>query len=213
MDEVTFDESTETVSSQVTLPILEPGSEMALGALTVGLDVRRLPDWQTAPLAQLFERLAAPVFAAPSLVKTLRQQNLLTAEMDPLEIRRLDRMWVKEAEQGGGELSAEILARPLSEMLKKHKVVSGRLIAEIIVADRIGLNAGVSDITSDYWQGDEPKYLNTIGHGNPGVFMEDISYDKSSRSVSAQASKSVRDPDTGEVIGMITITLRVDGLY
>jgi hypothetical protein len=46
------------------------------------------------------------------------------------------------------------------------------MITEMFVMDAKGLNVGQSDVTSDYWQGDEAKWQKTYGAG-PGVVFVD----------------------------------------
>ena len=58
----------------------------------------------------------------------------------------------------------DILRNSLSGFLKAKKKESEGLFTEIFVMDNKGMNVGQSDITSDYWQGDEAKWIKTYAN-------------------------------------------------
>ena len=80
------------------------------------------------------------------------------------------------------------MANPLSNYLKQVKRDNGDLFAEIYVMDNKGLNVGQSDVTPDYWQGDEGKWRKT------------------------RVTVTIVDPATNRVIGAVTIGVNVDEL-
>ncbi|WLR94074.1 hypothetical protein [Shinella zoogloeoides] len=76
--------------------------------------------------------------------------------------------------------------------------------------DNRGLNVGQSDVTSDYWQGDEAKWQIAFGAGT--LHVEEAARDESTQLMQSQASLPIRDPQTGAVIGAITVGLNLDAL-
>ena len=80
-------------------------------------------------------------------------------------------------------------------------------ITEIILMDSRGMNVAVSDITSDFWQGDEAKYQETYLVGADAVHVGEVELDESSQTYQAQVSFVVTDPQTGESIGAVTVGL------
>jgi hypothetical protein len=78
--------------------------------------------------------------------------------------------------------------------------------------DDKGLNVGQSDVTSDYWQGDEPKWQKTFKVGPDTVFVDKVEKDESSEQLQIQVSVSIKDPETGKVIGAVTLGINVDQL-
>ena len=86
------------------------------------------------------------------------------------------------------------------------------MISELFVMDAKGLNAGLSDVTSDYMQGDEAKWQKTYQVGPDAVFIDDVEFDESSKAFQSQVSATVVDPATGKAIGAITIGVNVEKL-
>ena len=79
--------------------------------------------------------------------------------------------------------------------------------------DGRGLNVAASDATSDYWQGDEEKFTETYGKGAGGILVGDIEYDESTQTYQGQVSLAIADPETGAVIGAVTVGLNAEKLF
>lgn len=86
------------------------------------------------------------------------------------------------------------------------------LITEVFIMDNRGLNVGQSDLTSDYWQGDEAKWQKTYQMGPDAVFVDEVELDESSQRFQTQVSFSITDLVSGEVIGAVTIGIDAEGL-
>ena len=76
--------------------------------------------------------------------------------------------------------------------------------------DEHGLNVASSGVTPDYWQVDEAEFQKAYGMGPDGVFVDEIEFDESTQSYQGQVSISLKDPDTGELIGAMTIGLNAE---
>ena len=96
--------------------------------------------------------------------------------------------------------------------LKKVEADSQGLITEIFVMDDKGLNVGQSDVTSDYWQGDEAKWQKTYQVGPDAIHISDVEQDESTQRFQSQLSLPVVDPDTKKPIGAVTIGIDVENL-
>ena len=77
--------------------------------------------------------------------------------------------------------------------------------------DAKGLNVGQSDVTSDYWQGDEAKFQKSFGAGAGAVFVDEAEKDESTQMLQSQASMTIVD-ETGAPIGAITVGINLDKL-
>ena len=86
------------------------------------------------------------------------------------------------------------------------------MITEIFVMDARGLNVAQSDVTSDYWQGDEAKWQDTFSKGPGAVHISEVEEDESTQTFQSQVSMSVTDPADGSVIGAITVGVNVEML-
>jgi hypothetical protein len=105
------------------------------------------------------------------------------------------------------------MGRELSAYLKEKVAASGGRITEVFVMDALGLNVAASNVTSDYWQGDEDKYAKTYNMGSGAVFVDEVEFDESSQTYQGQISISLTDPASGEVVGAMTIGLNAEAFF
>ncbi len=148
----------------------------------------------------------------PVTVDQLKAQNTKTKDMPEAEIIALDNQWREEVNASSQPLITEVLGTPLSAYLKQVKADSQGLFTEIFVMDARGMNVGQSDVTSDYWQGDEAKWQKTFLEGPQAIHVGDIDLDESTQQFQSQLSVSIVDPASGSVIGSITVGVNLDAL-
>lgn len=165
-----------------------------------------------AGLTKFLNQQIRPLLADPVLVAAIKAQNKNHASLDEAGIAELDKTWRAEAKAGGGALINGVLANPLSRLLKARQDASGGLIVEMFVMDAKGLNVGQSGITSDYMQGDEPKWQKSFGAGPNATFIDEVDFDESSDSFLSQVSTTIVDPADGKPIGAITVGVNVEKL-
>lgn len=150
--------------------------------------------------------------ADPLVIDSIKAQNKLHADVDQAGIDRMDKTWREESKAGSGPMIDRVLGNELSAYLKRIQEESNGLITEIFVMDDKGLNVGQSDVTSDYWQGDEDKWQKTYQQGADAVFVDAVELDESSQRYQTQVSVAIADPATGNVIGAVTIGIDAEGL-
>ncbi|MCB1835068.1 MAG: hypothetical protein KDH19_16775 [Geminicoccaceae bacterium] len=165
-----------------------------------------------AQIQRFVDARIRPWLQDPEVVAALHEQNAEHAGLDQAGIDRLDDTWRGEAELGGGPMISQVLSRPLSQLLTRQKNSNGTVVTEMFLMDNRGLNAGQSDVTSDYWQGDEAKWQKTFLVGPDAVFIDEIEFDESTEMFQTQVSVSIADPATGDAIGAVTIGLNVEEL-
>ena len=146
------------------------------------------------------------------LVELVKKQNAKNSGLSEAEIIALDKQWRAETEASTQPMIEGVLSNSLSSYLAKVKDESQGLYTEIFVMDSKGLNVGQSDVTSDYWQGDEAKWKKTFLEGAGAVHVGEIEMDESTQQFQAQVSVSVVDPASGVVIGAVTVGVNVDAL-
>lgn len=146
----------------------------------------------------------------PTVISAVKAQNAENANLSSVDIDALDKQWRAETKSGAGPLIDPKLANALSAYLKKVKADSQGLYTEIFVMDNKGLNVGQSDVTSDYWQGDEAKWQKTYQVGPDAIHVSDVEQDESTQQFQAQVSMPI--VDGGEVIGAVTAGINVDAL-
>ena len=147
----------------------------------------------------------------PAVIEAVKAQNAKHAGLTPEKIIELDKQWRAETKAPAKPLINEVMGNPLSAYLKKKEGESKGLVTEIFVMDNKGLNVGQSDVTSDYWQGDEAKWQKTFSVGPNAVFVDKVEQDESTQKFQTQVSISVVDA-AGAVIGAVTVGLDVEML-
>lgn len=154
----------------------------------------------------------AEIAASAEIISAVKAQNTETAGYDQGKIDELDKTWRAEADAVDQPMIDAVLDNDLSAYLADLQSNSGGLFTEIFVMDSKGLNVGQSDVTSDYWQGDEAKWKDTFPAGKGAVHLGELEKDDSTQQLQSQVSVSVTDPDTGENIGAVTFGVNVENL-
>jgi hypothetical protein len=164
------------------------------------------------PVKDYIARNVAPWLSSPEVIDAIKKQNAETNALDQAGIDALDNKWKAETDASARPMIDEALARPLSRMLAEKQAGSAGVITEIFVVDAKGLNVGQSEVTSDYWQGDEAKFQKSFGAGPDAIFVDDVEKDESTQALQSQASVTIDDPATGQPIGAITLGINLDKL-
>ncbi|MEQ5774384.1 MULTISPECIES: PDC sensor domain-containing protein [unclassified Thalassospira] len=146
----------------------------------------------------------------PLVIDAVKAQNAENAGLSQDDIDKLDKEWRAETSATDKPLIDKVLARPLSKFLREKADETEGLITEIFVMDNKGLNVGQSDVTSDYWQGDEAKWQKTFPVGPDAIHMSDVELDESTQTYQSQLSLPVIDSDGTTVIGAVTVGINVE---
>ncbi|MEP3431044.1 MAG: PDC sensor domain-containing protein [Roseibium sp.] len=154
----------------------------------------------------------AEIASSSEVIAAVKAQNGETAGHDQAKIDELDKTWRAETEAVDQPMIDSILDNSLSGYLADIQESSDGLYTEVFVMDAKGLNVGQSDVTSDYWQGDEAKWKETFGAGKGSVHVSELEQDDSTQLLQSQVSVPVVDPDSGEPIGAVTFGVNVEKL-
>lgn len=163
-------------------------------------------------LRNLFEQQLRPWLESPLLIEAIQLQNADHEGLSVDDIDAMDKDWRSEAKNGGGPLIDRLMKKEASAYLAGKKRESGDLVTEVFVMDNKGLNVALSDVTSDYMQGDEAKWQKTYGQGAGQVFVDEVEFDDSSDTFQSQVSATIVDPASGQAIGAITFGINVEEL-
>lgn len=165
-----------------------------------------------AEIRAYFDREIRGWLTDPAIVAALAAQNADHAAITQDKIEALDLEWGMQATAVDQPFVRKVLDREISRFLTDKKSVSDGLITEVIVMDAKGLNVGLSDVTSDYWQGDEPKWQRTFPVGPDALFIDRPEKDESTQTLQVQVSATLIDPASGSPIGAITLGINLDKL-
>ena len=183
----------------------------AAAVLAVSVTVAQANEFEPA-LRDFADSQVRDWLSDPTVIQAINSQNGETASLSDDQIIGLDKQWRAETAAGSRPMIDGVLGNALSSYLQQKKDGAEGLVTEIFVMDAKGLNVGQSDVTSDYWQGDEAKWQKTYLVGPEAVFIDEVEKDESTQAFQSQLSMSVVDPATGEVIGAITVGVNVDAL-
>jgi hypothetical protein len=169
-------------------------------------------DQHVGPMKEFAEKTARAWITDPTIIEAVKDQNKKNADLSQADIDRLDKQWRAETKVSERPLIDDVLSRAISKSLLGTKNSASGLVTEVFVMDNKGLNVGQSDVTSDYWQGDEAKWQETYLAGADAVLIDDVEFDESTQTFQSQLSLPIVDPDTGDVIGAATFGIDVDAL-
>ncbi|MCV9960450.1 hypothetical protein OIU34_00940 [Pararhizobium sp. BT-229] len=169
-------------------------------------------DVHVAPVTAYIDANVRPWMNAPIIIEELRDHNKRHARLTPSDINDMDAAWRAEFSGNTGPLIDTVIGSRLSKFLRDRQVAAGGVITEIFVIDAKGLSVGESEVSSDYWQGDEPKWQKTYLTGPGVLFVDKAEKDGSTQTLQSQASLTICDPQTGLPIGAITIGINLDAL-
>ena len=166
----------------------------------------------TAPITKLADTQVRPWLKDPAIVDAVKAQNQKNAGLTQADIDALDKKWRAETGASSQPMIQAVLSNNLSKLLKAKKEGSKGLYTEIFVMDNKGLNVGQSDVSSDYWQGDEAKWKKSYAAGAKSIHISDVEKDESTQTFQSQLSLPVVDPANNQVIGAITLGINVEQL-
>jgi hypothetical protein len=146
------------------------------------------------------------------VIQAVKAQNAKHAGLSQADIDNMDKDWIAQTDAGSKPMIDAVLGNALSQFLQQQQGAAGGVVTEIFVMDNRGLNVGQSEITSDYWQGDEAKWQKTYQAGADALFIDEVEMDESTQAFQSQLSMSIVDPASGEVIGAITVGINIDAL-
>jgi hypothetical protein len=165
-----------------------------------------------APLEEFAKTTVAEWIKDPMIVKAIMAQNAKNANLSEADIIVLDKKWRAETKASSKPMIDSLLGNAVSKALKGRKGATSGMVTEIFIMDNKGMNVGQSDVTSDYWQGDEAKWKKTYKMGPDAIFVDEVEKDESTQTLQSQMSMSIKDPASGKVIGAITVGVNVDAL-
>lgn len=172
-----------------------------------------IPAWAGEPNSDMLayvENNARAWFDTGDIQAAIRISNDAHAGMSEGDILALDQRWRAEVGQANAPMIEGIAASAVSETLRALLDDAGGMVTEIILMDNRGMNVAVSSVTSDFWQGDEDKYLQTYAKGAGGMHVSEVEFDESSQTYQVQVSFSISDVTTGAPIGAVTVGLNAE---
>ena len=130
------------------------------------------------------------------------------------EIAALEKRWIEAGDMDAwiGSFLTNPCAAYLKDIQEKSVIGDRPLYAEIFVMDDQGFIVAETSKTTDYWQGDEDKFIKAFDGGKGALFIGEPMFDESTIKYSVQVSVPVFDPRTKRAIGAITFGIDLDAM-
>lgn len=167
---------------------------------------------QEAKLTEMAHEQLARIVSDPAVIAAIKEQNEMTLALDAGQIEDLDLKWRSEIASQDRPTIEPVLTSTVSELLRELRNDSDGLLTEVFVMDAVGLNVGASDVTSDYWQGDEAKWQETFLVGAGSVHISDVELDESTQTFQRQVSVPITAGEDNQLIGAVTFGVNVDAI-
>jgi hypothetical protein len=139
------------------------------------------------------------------IVNAVKEENAKKKTLE--KIKEIDEKWINT--MGTDDLMNSLMNSACAQRLNSMKKRNA-FFEEIFVMDNQGANVAMTDKTSDYWQGDEAKFIKSYTGGSGAIFISDVNFDDSTQSYLTQVSVPVMDE--GKAIGVILFGINVDKL-
>ena len=121
---------------------------------------------------------------------------------DPKRVAELDSLWQKDATTAAGKIG--LLTSPASQFLT-DLVKNDSIYREVLVTDRYGRLVAASNVTSDYFQGDEAWWRNAYDNGHGRVSVSDVRRDESANVYAFDIAVPVVNPGSNELAGIMKV--------
>ncbi len=141
--------------------------------------------------------------------EALREQNKENANLTLIEIDRIDQRWRRETLAANQPMLEEMLDRELSKYLYSVRQ-SHDDYTEVFIMDNRGINVGQSDPSADIWQGGKPNWIGTFHAGPGAVHVGLTGMNEVTQMKQTYLSLAIEDPDSGEVIGVVSVGIKAE---
>ncbi|GGE95767.1 cellulose-binding family II protein [Pseudoalteromonas gelatinilytica] len=139
------------------------------------------------------------------------QQAVMKSNRQPLaqqDLDQLDNQWAQQVRDNTPILAERYLKLEGSQFLQVWQKQMQGVITEIIVTDKQGKNVIISEVTTDYWQGDEAKFLNMYQQDDD-YYIDTVEFDESTKHFQVQFSVPIFD-EKSQHIGVLILGVDIE---
>lgn len=164
-------------------------------------------------ITRLAERLFSEIESSLNLQQAIEAGPRMENQADVLNF---DAGWRALAPMQAPELAKAILELPGSRALHAWKITQEDIVTEVLLTNELGTLTAMSQLTSDYWQGDERKFTRVMENlragltGLEAMYLSDIRYDASTSRFQITVSTPVGPVSDGIPTGIIALGLDIE---
>jgi hypothetical protein len=148
----------------------------------------------------------------PELIDAIKAQNDRHATLTTEVIAGLEDTWRAEFNGGDGSTITSTLTHPVSAWLKEQQAATAGFVTEVFIMDNQGLNVAQTNLTPNYWHGDDEIWRDTYQTGPDALHIGDVEFNEGTGFFQTQVSLAVTDPETGAAIGAVAFGINVQYL-
>ncbi len=137
-------------------------------------------------------------------IRAVKKQNAMGLSLD--EIKKRDKQWMSSG--ADSELKMSMSSSAIGKFLSSVIKNNGDKYNEMFLTDNQGANVAAYPLTSDYWQGDEDKFINSFNNGDGKVYIGALEFDESTKVNAIQISVPVKYGN--KAIGVLVIGVKVN---
>lgn len=133
----------------------------------------------------------------PIIINAVKAQNNKNMSLEA--IKTIDREWIAGKQTKlVKSLQENAVGKYLRDLVEKSSAY-----VEAFVCDKNGAIVGLFPKTTDYWQGDEDKFIESYGNGKGRIYYGPLSFDESTQTYSVQISIPIND--WNDTIGVLIV--------
>ncbi|MBW2713725.1 MAG: cache domain-containing protein [Deltaproteobacteria bacterium] len=148
-------------------------------------------------------RLVTQMAMNDVVLEATRSQN--NEHLTPAEIRDRDNQW--KASRELTEFKTSLQTSDVGKLFANKINWPDSVYSEMFLTDNQGANVAAYPATSDYWQGDEEKWIASFNRGSGRVFIGPIELDESTGIRAVQISVPVLDGE--KTIGVLIVGVKL----
>ncbi len=137
---------------------------------------------------------------SPLICNSVIEHNKKNISMEKIKI--IDKAWIAGKQT---ELIKSLQENDAGRFLRS-KVEHSLVYTEAFLCGNKGAVVGLFPKTTDYWQGDEDKFIESYGNGKGRIFYGPLSFDESTQTYAVQISVPVNDWNT--TIGVLIVGIK-----
>jgi hypothetical protein len=206
----------ETPTSDETIAAAELAAELTISMNnTITLYLISTPGRQgvyRVPVEAYARNELANWLTNPELIDAIKAQNDRHATLTSEDIAGLEETWRAEFSGGGGSAITSTLTHPVSGWLKEQQAATAGFVTEVFIMDNQGLNVAQTNLTPNYWHGDDIIWRDVYLAGPDALHRGDVEFNEGTGFYQTQVSLPVTDPTTGTAIGAVAFGINVQYL-
>ena len=174
------------------------GFLLCFACLGQAQEIPQISEEQLKQLLQTKIRTVETLGFHPKLIAAVRRQNREGLNLTTIQQR--DQEWTNSKALTPFKLALQTnrAGKILTRLVQENESFS-----EAFLTDNQGANVAAYPPTSDYWQGDEQKWIASFNQGSGQLFIGALERDESAQTVEVQISAPVMDDD--QTIGVLVM--------